>query len=184
MLAGLTACGGPQDDSERASAGAPEKGMSRLLSTNFALLRTPPDGIPRDVRQILRVPVSGMKWSLARRIPVSLPGTYWLVPGAKHLCLVATTPDSPAVGTVCATANQALRHGVANTSLDPVSGKRLIVGVVPDGTRTVRIRSGASTTSARVRHGTFVLRDSVSAPPDRVTLLPLAGPEPSRQDRP
>jgi hypothetical protein len=158
--------------------------VSHLLSTNFALLRTPSDGIPLDVRRTLRVPVAGMNWSLARRVPASLPGMYWLAPGADHLCVVATNPDSPAVGTVCATIHQALHHGVANTSLDPSSGKRIIVGVAPDGTRAVRIHSGISTTSARVRHGPFVLRDSVSAPPDLMTLLPLASPEPNRQDRP
>ena len=111
-----------------------------------------------------------MSWRLARRIPVSLPGTYWLVPGARDLCVVATTPKSPAVGTVCASINQALHHGIANTLLDPISGKRIIVGAVPRGTRAVLVQSGSSTTSVRVHHGRFVLRDSLSSPPDKLTL--------------
>jgi hypothetical protein len=111
-----------------------------------------------------------MSWHLARRVPLPLPDTYWLAPGVGHLCIVATSPESPAVGTVCAEVDQALRHGVTNTSLDPISGRRTIVGVVPDGTRSVLIRSGVSTAAVRVRQGSFVLRDSVSAPPDQVTL--------------
>jgi len=111
-----------------------------------------------------------MKWSFARRVPVSLPGTYWLVPGSEDLCIVATNPGSPAVGTVCASVKQALRHGIANTSLNPISGNRIIVGVVPNGVRTVLVQSGASTTSVRARQGRFVLRDSVSSPPDLLIL--------------
>lgn len=149
---------------------APGGRISHLLSANFALLRTSPDGIPPTVRRTLRVPVPGMSWSLARRVPVSLPGTYWLVPGAADICVVATIPRSPSVGTVCAKVSQALRHGIANTSLDPISDRRVIVGVAPKGSRTVLIRSGTSTTSVRVRHGIFVHRDTVSAPPDQVTL--------------
>lgn len=133
------------------------------------MLRTPPDGIPTHITRFLRAPVPGLDWNLARQVPVSLPGAYWLAPGTDHLCVVATTPDSPAVGTVCATIDQALRDGVANTSLDP-TGKRLIVGVAPDGTRSARIRSRNSTASVRVRDGRFVHRDSVDAPPDKVTL--------------
>ena len=179
LSVGLTACGTQQDGSERVPTQAlrisrdgrqqiaPDGITLRLLATNFALLRTPPVDIPPNVRS-LRVP--GMRWRLARRVPVSLPGTYWLVPGAEGLCIVATTPRSPAIGTVCARVDQALRHGIANTSLDPVSGRRTIVGVAPDGTRTVLVRSGTWTTSVHVRHGNFVLRDSVSLPPDRLTL--------------
>lgn len=182
LATGLSACGSDQDGVEQTQAQParssdetprPEVATVRVprqVATNFALLRTPPDGMPIAVRRIVKAPVPGMDWSLARQVPVSLPGKYWLAPGVEHLCVVATTPDSPAVGTVCATYDQALRTGVANTSLDPVSNKRLIVGVAPDGTRSVRIRSGNSTASARVRDGSFVHRDSVPAPPDRVTL--------------
>lgn len=182
FVADLSACGSGQDGDKGESAQAPRSAdgtpgpetaivrVPRQVATDFALLRTSPDGIPPAVSRILKAPVSGMDWSLARRVPVPLPGAYWLAPGAEHLCVVATTPDSPAIGTVCATYGQALRNGVANTSLDPTSSRRLIVGVVPDGTRSVRIRSGDSTASARVRDGTFVHRDSVAAPPDRVTL--------------
>ncbi len=182
LSAALTACGdAEQERGEQASTRAPQSSpdappaasdgeVPQRLSTNFALLRTPPDGIPSDVRRTLKVPVPGMDWSLARRIPLSLPGTYWLAPGPEYLCIVATTPESPAVGTVCAKAEQALRHGIANTSLDPSSRTRLIVGVVPNGTRTVIVHSGTSTASVRARNGSFTLRDSVPSPPDQLTL--------------
>lgn len=60
----------------------------------------------------------GIRWSLAQHIPASLPGTYWLVPGVADLCVVATTPGSPSVGAGCGSVKQALRHGIASTSLD------------------------------------------------------------------
>jgi hypothetical protein len=170
LSVGLTACGTSEAPPETSQAPPPDEGASRRLSVDFTLLRTPPDGLPPGVRQTLKVPVSGMSWNLARRIPVSLPGAYWLVPGTEDLCIVATTPGSPAVGTVCASIGQALRHGIANTSLDPDSGRRTIVGVAPKGTRAVLVRSGPSTTSVHVRDGSFVLRDSVASPPDRLTL--------------
>jgi hypothetical protein len=171
LSVGATACGAEQQHSQDTPPTVPDGNVSRLLSTNFELLRTPPDGIPANVRRTLQVPVPGMNWNLARRVPVSLPGTYWLAPGVGDLCIVATSPGSPAVGTVCASADQALRHGIANASIDPASGRRVIVGVAPNGSRTVLVRTGASTASARVRrHGSFVLRDSASSPPDTLTL--------------
>jgi hypothetical protein len=122
LCGGLTACGDEEQGDPGASA-VPDRNASHRLSNDFELLRTPPDGIPADVRGTLQVPVPGMDWSLARRIEVPQPGSYWLAPGAQHLCIVATTPRSPAVGTVCATADQALRHGVANAAIDPASGR-------------------------------------------------------------
>lgn len=178
----LTACGNQHARSGGASTrttrtshdaqlpAAPEGRISHLLSANFALLRTPPDGIPTTVRRTLRVPVPGMSWGLARRVPGSLPGTYWLAPGVEDICIVAKTPRSPSVGTVCASVNQALRHGIANTSLDPISGRRIVVGAAPKGTRAVLVRSDTLTTSVRVHHGYFVLRDSISSPPDQLIL--------------
>lgn len=178
----MTACGSEQDNREAASTQAPQISrdaprqaaprveVSPQLPANFALLRTSPDGLPPEVSRILNSPISGMRWDLAQRVPLSLPGSYWLAPGAEALCIVATTPESPAVGTVCARVKQALRYGVTNASLDTKSGKRIVVGVVPDGTRTALVRTDASTASVPVRKGSFVLRDSVNAPPDEVTL--------------
>lgn len=173
LSAFLAACGSGQEHSERApeeQAGGERASIPRPLLSNFSLLRAPADGIPADVRRTLQVPVPGMRWSLARLMPVVLPGRYWLVPGARDLCLVATTPESPAVGTVCASIGQALQHGVANTSLNRGSGERIVVGAVPDGTRAVVIRSGDSTASATVHRGSFVQRDTLLVPPSQVSL--------------
>jgi hypothetical protein len=144
--------------------------ISPLLLANFALLNAPPDGIPLAARQTLGGSVPGIRWNLARRIPVSLPGKYWLVPGTDNICVVAMASGSPSVGAVCASVTQALHHGVASTSLNPASGKRIMVGVVPNGIHTVFVQSGAKTSSVRAVHGRFVLRDSVAAPPDELTL--------------
>jgi hypothetical protein len=181
----VIACGTQQERRERPSARTsrplremPQRSkanphVSQLLLSNFELLRAPPEGIPPAIRRSLDVPVFGMRWSLARRIPVRLPGAYWLAPGAENLCIVATTPKSPAIGTVCASVTQALRHGVANTSLDPVSGRRVIVGVAPKGTHTVLLQSGRVTRPVRTRRGYFLLRDDLSAPLDQITLRPF-----------
>jgi hypothetical protein len=111
-----------------------------------------------------------MAWDLAQRVPVHATSTYWLVPGAKNLCMVATTPKSPAISFACTSSSRALRRGIMHTSLDTISGRRTMVGITPDGTHSALIQSGALTTSVRVRHGRFVLRDSVALPPDQVTL--------------
>lgn len=178
----VTACGTQQAQSGQAPTRVPRASdkplrpapsggrISPLLSANFALLHTPPDGIPLAANRALAASIPGIKWNLARRIPGSLPGRYWLVPGIANICVVARTPESPAVGAVCATVDQALHHGIASTSLDPISGRRVIVGVVPIGTRAVLVRSGATTSSVRVVRGHFILRDSAAVPPDELTL--------------
>lgn len=144
--------------------------ISRLLLVNFALLHARPDRIPLAARQALGGSVPGIRWNLARRIPVSQPGKYWLVPGADDICAAAKIPGSPSVDAVCASVTQALNHGIASTSLNPISGRRVIVGVVPTGIRVVLVRSGSTISSVRAFHGHFVLRDSVAAPPDELTL--------------
>lgn len=111
-----------------------------------------------------------MAWDLAQRVPVQGTNAYWLVPGAKKLCIVATTPKSPAISFACTSASRALRRGIMNTSLNRITRRRTMVGVTPDGTRSALIQSGVLTSSVRVRHGLFVLRDSVALPPDQVTL--------------
>jgi hypothetical protein len=180
LSVGLAACGTEQEQGGQAPTptpgtspkslrpAAPGGRVSPLLSANFALLRTPADGVPPTVRRVLRIP--GMRWNLARLIPVSLPGTYWLVPGSADLCVVAMAPRSPAVGAGCGSVGQALRHGIASISLNPSSGRRLTVGVAPKGTRTVLLQGGTSTTAVRVHHGIFELRDSASSPIEELTL--------------
>jgi hypothetical protein len=144
--------------------------ISPRLAAHFALLRTPAEGLPAAVERTLEPPVAGVDWNLARRVPVPMPGRYWLVPGGNYLCMVAVLPGSASVGTVCATVGQALRHGIVNTSVDPASSTRTMVGVVPGGTRSVIVRTGNSQAPASVRDGYFVVSDSTVKPPTEVIL--------------
>lgn len=143
---------------------------SQRLSADFWPLHRPAEDLPPSVRRILRVPVRGMHWNRARLLPVNLPGDYWLIPGDKDLCIVARAAEASSVGTVCATIQQALRHGIANTQINPRSRRRTIVGVAPDGTRTVVVHSAKSSTSVPVRNGKFELRDGTEEPPDEFVL--------------
>jgi hypothetical protein len=177
-----TGCGTPHAHSDRSPMRTPRPlhdiprvveandRISPRLLANFALLRTRPDDIPLTARQALAGPAPGLRWNLARRIPVSLPRKYWLVPGIGNICVVTMAPRSSAAGAVCASVTQALHHGVASTTLNPASGRRSIVGVVPDGINTVIVRSGTKISSTTATHGRFVLHDSVAAPPDELTL--------------
>ena len=170
-LLALTACGsqgaGSGSTSRSASRGPP---VPSRLTADFALLRAPAEGLPASISRRIRIPLPGMDWDLAKRVPVSLPGTYWLTPGRKDVCLLATSSTTPVIGTVCATVAQTPRHGIANTSLDPATGRRTIVGVVPDGTRSVIVKSRGSSVSVPVRDALFVLRDKVAEPPNVVIL--------------
>lgn len=141
---------------------------------NFALLRTQPEGLPARVQRVLRAPTFGLNWKLAQRIPVALPGAYWLVPGNGYLCVVAR--ESLGVGTTCAPSSEALQHGIASITITPfrptrgVRPSRLIVGAAPDGTREVLVHTHGAVETAPVVNEVFVSRDSVDAPPDFLAL--------------
>lgn len=143
----------------------------------FALLRTRPEGLPARTRGVLREPIAGMNWGLAQRVPVALPGTYWLVPGDGYLCIVGQADRAaPGVGTTCARTEQAVAHGVATVTLAPpgaavrVAQPRLVVGVAPDGAREVGVHTRGVVVTAPVIEGAFVLRDAATAPPDLLTF--------------
>lgn len=142
----------------------------------FELLRTPPEGLPARVRHILGAPVMGMNWTLAQRLPVNLSGAYWLVPGNGHLCIVDQgSLGNPAVGTTCARTARALARGIAsitiarpNASAHTVQS-RLIVGVAPDGAREVQVHTRGTVVTTSVAGTIFVVRDTLAAPPDRLS---------------
>jgi hypothetical protein len=54
--------------------------------------------------------------------------------------------------------------------MNPTSGRRIMVGVVPTGIQEAVIKSGTSGVRVKVSHGMFVHHDSVSAPPDQMIL--------------
>jgi hypothetical protein len=194
LLAALGACGGSSTTSDQPrdgtaappadAAAAPADLRRRPVITradprqraNFALLRTRPEGLPARVRRLLKAPIVGMNWSLAQRIPVNLAGAYWLVPGNGHLCIVDQgSLGNPAAGTSCARTADALAQGIASITVTrPHDGvyaeeARLIVGVAPDGADEVRIRTRDAVARAPVAGSTFVLRDALVAPPDKIS---------------
>jgi hypothetical protein len=144
---------------------------------NFALLRTPPEGLPTAVRRILKAPVFGSNWNLAQRIPVTISGAYWLLPGDGYLCVVSEgSMGSPTVGTTCARASQARQHGIAAITVvravpgSHVAAGRLIVGLAPDSAHQVVVHTAGSAETVPVLDEVFVLHDSIVAPPDFFVL--------------
>jgi hypothetical protein len=147
----------------------------------FALLRTPPEPLPAETRRLLGPPLFGMSWRLAQRIPVTLAGRYWLVPGNRHLCVVEQgSLGSPGAGSTCARTGDAIAHGIADITVKragaggpaaPSGPARLIVGVAPDGARAVIVRTRGRAARVAVADGTFVLRDALVAPPDRLAAV-------------
>lgn len=140
----------------------------------FALLRTHPEGLPIAMQRILRGPVFGINWKLAQRIPVDSAGTYWLVPGSGHLCMLSQgVMGGIGVGTTCAGTAYAIAHGIADVSMtlpDARHPARLIVGVAPTGTKKVIVHTHGTISTIPVRREIFALRDSTVAAPDEISL--------------
>ena len=140
----------------------------------FALLRKPAEGLPLATQRFFRGPVFGSNWSLARQIPVEAEGTYWLVPGDGHLCVISQgVMGGLSVSATCVKTAEATVHGIAATSLTPPKAPhpaRLIVGVAPDGTREALVHTRGVVTTVPVRSETFVLRDATLAPADFISL--------------
>jgi hypothetical protein len=140
---------------------------------NFALLRTPPEGLPTAVRRVLGNPVFGSNWNLAQHIPATASGAYWLLPGNGYICVVSDgSMGSNTIGTVCARASQARQRGIAAIAVaravpgSHVKAGRLIVGLAPDDTHQVVVHTRGSTETVPVHDEVFVLHDSTAAPPD------------------
>jgi hypothetical protein len=140
----------------------------------FALLRKPAEGLPPATQRFFRKPVFGGNWNLARRIPAKAEGTYWLVPGYGHLCLISQgVMGNISVSATCEKTAEATTHGIAAISMTPPGAPhpaRLIVGVAPDGTREALVHTRGVVATVPVRDGTFVLRDSTLAPSDFISL--------------
>jgi hypothetical protein len=149
------------------------RAQSRQLAA-FALLRTPPEGLPAATQRILRRPVFGIDWKLAQRIPAKSKGAYWLIPGDGHLCVISQgVMHGPGVGTTCATTSRAVAHGIADISITLPGAAhrvRVIVGVAPDGASEALVHTRGAIAAAPVHGEVFVLRDSTLAPPDTIAL--------------
>jgi hypothetical protein len=146
----------------------------RSQARSFALLRMRSDGLPAATRRILGTGRFGVNWALAKRIPVGLPGAYWLVPGTGYLCIVSQVPGIPGAGTACNETWRARREGLATISFEKAAAggrqTRVMVGVTRDSAHEVLARSGSSVTTVPVVDGIFVLRDAAASPPDRLTV--------------
>jgi hypothetical protein len=139
----------------------------------FVVLRSPPEGMPAELREILRHPVFGVNFALAQRLPVPLRRRYWIVPGRGTICLIARTAKGMAAELTCSSTAQILQEGlVATTLAQPLHSRapapRLIVGMAPDGESEASIRTGRETVTAEIDNGVFVVHDRAADPPDSV----------------
>lgn len=187
-LLGLLACGllsaailssGEAQPTERSAVvGGPEEGASsagyvptKAQVRNLGIFRTPPEGVPQLVAQVVPGNPYGVRWAQAQELPTSLSTRVWAVPGRKFICLISLQSEG-AVGATCDKARDAVRTGLATTFIDEgktLGGKadRTIVGIVPDGATAIRatVLSGSSVV-AKNRGGWFIHQDHVNAPPD------------------
>lgn len=140
----------------------------------FAALRSPPEGLPVAAQRLLRNPPYGMNLRLAQRIPVGPEGSFWLVPGKDHLCMVSRgVMGGRGVTTTCATTSSAIAHGITDISITlpgRAHRQRLIVGAARDGARSALVHTGGATATVPIHNGLFVLRDTTFAPPDSITV--------------
>lgn len=155
-------------------AAAPIHRVERSQRNTFALLRGMPEPLPPSIRRVLRKPTYGMNWALAQRVPVPMRGSFWLIPGRHVLCLLHAETVHEA-SSACAPTKTALAHGVVAASLRKASlvtpARRLIVGVVPDGTTEAVVHTGRMTSRVAVAHHLLVLTDSIKEPPEFVSLI-------------
>jgi hypothetical protein len=114
-----------------------------------------------------------MNWALAQRVPLSLRGSFWLVPGRHVLCLLHAITVHEA-SSACAPTKIALAHGIVAVSLREASAvapaERLIVGVVPDEASEAVVHTRGIASRVAIARHLFVLKDSINEPPDVVSL--------------
>lgn len=139
---------------------------------HFGLLRTPAESLPATVWRLMREPIVGVSWDHAQKVPTYGAGAYWLVPGERGLCLLAKRNG---LSMVCTSVEQAIRSGISLVELRPNnerhSGKRVLVGVGPDGADKAYIwTKGAVVVVPISRHGVFRREDGAAHQPDLVKL--------------
>jgi hypothetical protein len=151
--------------------------LTAMQRAHFALLRTRPEGLPPHVRDLVHPRGAGVNPALAQRIPVLVPGSYWLLPGIGQLCVVSQVPWLAGAGTICGSTRQALAEGIATVAFMPAgraaagAPTRLVVGVAPDGVRAALVHThGAVAAVPVVRGGAFALRDAQRATSDFIEL--------------
>jgi hypothetical protein len=81
--------------------------------------------------------------------------------------------DSLGVSTTCSATKRAVAHGIADISITPPGTRhpvRLIIGVAPNRAKEAVVHTHDITSAIPVHHEVFVLRDSILAPPDSISL--------------
>jgi hypothetical protein len=157
------------------------KQLSRMQRREFALLRTRPEGLPANFGHLPTATEAAINPALAQRIPVMVPGRYWLAPGIGSLCLLSEVPGTPGVVTVCERTRQVIEQGVGTISFAPTERTpagmptRLLVGIAPDYARTALVHTSGSVAAVPVVRGVFVLRDSRRGPSDSTELRRTRG---------
>ena len=187
LAAGVASCGAATPDhAGPRSGGAPPaprvlERLSRIQRHNFALLRTPPEGLPARVRRLAPGAPAAVNPALAQRIPVTAPGSYWLVPGIGSLCIVSEVPGTPGIATICASTQGVIKHGSGTITFMPAKQApagmptRLLVGIAPDDAHTALVHTKSSVAAVPVINGVFVLRDSQRGPSDSIELRRTRG---------
>jgi hypothetical protein len=160
--------------------------MPKRLSAEFALFRSRPEGLPIGVMQALAGSSPyGANWRLAQGLP-GAPWPAWIIPGRGYVCLTQQETPRSGVGQACTPTREALKSGlfITTMSADPRSEgeafpwmpnkptQRVVMGVVPDGTRAVRVHTPRSAAAwSRVSQNVFTLRDRALDPPETITLI-------------
>lgn len=199
-MVGATGCGGsarsedgPPFTSASPVAASPDTALPpvvrqvpKRLRAKFALFRSPPEGLPIGVTLALSgISTFGANWRLAQALP-GTPWPAWLIPGRGYVCLMQQETPRGGIGQTCALTRDVLEHGMSITTMsaDPSSQakvspitpsgptQRVVMGVVPDGTRAVRVHTPRSpSVRSTVSHNVFALRDRTLDPPETITLI-------------
>lgn len=160
--------------SSRTRSGSPQ--WKRRLVSGFSILRTKAESPPRRIVSITRKSPYKLDWRAAQRL--SLPGAadLWIVPGHRFLCILSPARDG-SVNETCVASSYALRSGVASVSITETSRltsrsvDRRIVGLLPDGSKGVRVETNGVFARPTVHGNAFRLHDSNPAPPDLIAPL-------------
>jgi hypothetical protein len=187
VAAVLASCGSatPHGAEPRSRAARPAPRMLERLSSmqrhEFALLRTQPEGLPADFGRLPTATDAAINPALAQRIPVMVPGRYWLAPGIGSLCILSEVPGTPGIVTICERTRQVIEQGLGTISFASAEQApagmptRLLVGIAPDDARTALVHTNGSVATVPVVRGVFVLRDSRRGPSESTELRRTRG---------
>jgi hypothetical protein len=142
------------------------------LRSKFSVFNGRPEGLPMRIERALQRPAFGSNWALAERLYGAGSDRAWVIPGSHFVCLLIEKGD--ALAQSCTHTARAARAGtfavsIVEPSTERPLGKRVVVGLVPDGVRRVEVETpGFASTAAYVNENAFVARDAILKPPERL----------------